>query len=115
MAILSRGNLWNTGEKSRSTTEHMELVVARAIGTVNGASGGKFGPAPDVPKWMHSGRSASWAAANTGSQPSVWKDGKPSDAGPSTKEMALAPLAAVRSISMRARAGSHRGRMIIGI
>src|SRR5580704_3386450 len=88
-ATLRRGKRWNTGESNRSAVVYMELQPNNEMLTANGASGEVAGAFPDVPKCMHSGMSASWAAAKTASQPWPWNDGSPSGNGLSGNEMAL--------------------------
>ena len=60
---------------------------------------------------------SSFAVAITGSQyPSTsWMVGRPSGAGFSEKAKAVTPLAAIRSISFAASAGSHMGINIRGM
>src|SRR3546814_4045269 len=81
------------------------------MATAKLASGATSG-APPEPKWRHSGRSASWAAARNGSQWSLWNDGRPRRCGASVKVMALAPLAAVRCTSATAaRSEEHTSEL----
>src|SRR5258705_10101760 len=92
----------------------MELQANSVIVTANGASGAVDGAWPEEPKWTDSGMSASSSAENSGSQWSVWKDGRPSGTGFSGKVTVRAPLAAVRSTSATHAWTSHRGSMTIG-
>src|SRR5260370_42503047 len=114
-ATLRRGNLWKTGEKSRSAVVYMELQPNKAIVTGKGASSAVLGDWPELPKGMHSGRAASWAAANTGSHAAVWNDGSPRGAGFATKETARAPHAAHLSTSAAASRTSQIGRVTSGV
>jgi len=69
----------------------------------------------DDPTCIDTTMFASWHAAQTGSQKSVWIEGKPSLVGFSEKATDLAPRAAVRSTSAAAAAGSHNGMIISGM
>ncbi len=106
---------WNTGEKIRSATAYIELHDISEMNTAIGASGAVLGTLPDVPKCRHSGSSASSAAEKSGSQWSVWNDGRPSVTMFSGKEIARAPLAATRWISATDASTSQNGRMASGM
>src|SRR3954471_21389098 len=95
-AILRFGCRWKTGEKIRSDTAYIELHDISEMNTARGASGAVLGTFPDVPKCMHSGRSASSQAEKIGSQWSVWYEGSPSVTMFSGNEIARAPLPATR-------------------
>ena len=69
----------------------------------------------DDPTCIDTTSPASSADRNTGSQWSVWIDGRPSLVGFSEKAIDLAPRAAVRSISAAAATGSHSGMIIMGM
>ena len=85
------------------------------IVTANGASGAVVGACPDVPKCMHNGMPASSAAANSGSQWSVWNEGRPRAWGISVKVMPLAPFAATRAASLTVASMSQKGMSTNGI
>src|SRR5215469_664006 len=68
-----------------------------------------------LPKCMHTGISVSSAAAQIGSQWSVWKEGKPRLAGLSGTLNVLAPLAAHRSSSLAAAGTSQNGMITKGM
>src|SRR3546814_5449517 len=72
-----------------SSDLNCEFIPKRAMATAKLASGATSG-APPEPKWRHSGRSASWAAARNGSQWSLWNDGRPRRCGASVKEIGRA-------------------------
>ena len=109
------GNLWNSGEKSRSAAHTIEFVPIVEIQTTIGASGAVSGGLPELPKCMNNGNWVSCTVANSGSQWSLWIEGRPSGLVASGKVIAFAPFPAQRSTSTAASAGSHRGMMIIGI
>src|ERR1700677_3362798 len=100
-AILRSGNLWKTGDSSSSAVALIEFRPKSEIATVKLvviASGEAWGEPPE-PKCSDSGRFASVAAANTGSQCEVCQDGRPMRSGSSGKVTDFAPFAAVRLIS----------------
>ena len=98
--------MWNTGESSSSVIVNCEFVPNRAIATAKFASGATFG-APPLPKWRHTGRSASCAAARRLSQWSLCHDGRPEAWGLSVNDTALAPFAATRWTSAVLRSASQ--------
>src|SRR6476620_10080621 len=63
---------------------------------------------------MQTGRSASSATAQIGSQKSVQNDGSPNGTGFSTKHNAFAPASTQRRISASASFGSHSWQMVMG-
>ena len=68
-----------------------EFMPNSAMATAKLASGATSG-APPEPKCRHSGMSASWAAASSGSQWSEWYEGRPRRCGASVKRDRLRPL-----------------------
>src|SRR5579885_1254452 len=115
---FSFGYFGRNGLKSQSM--HAAAVLATGVSEMIptiGMSGDVEGSWEDDPRCMQIGISASAAAATTGSQYRFgsWMDGSPSWYGFSLNAIARAPIAAVRSISAAARAGSQSGRMIMGI
>src|SRR6478672_1430266 len=108
-ASFSFGNWIIFPENSQSIIEANALLNCSALPTASGASGDAAGIDDDDPMCMHSVTARSLHAANTGSHSPLWMLGSPSFDGISEKQIACAPLAAMRCTSATERSTSQIG------
>src|ERR1700761_9455605 len=107
------GNCCSLPLNSRSTVDHIRLEEKRMVGMTNGAifesaaavisltvglmfMNEKPGMNEPDPKCRDTGVPVSAHRAHSGSQWSLWKDGRPSGTGLSGKEIVRAPLSIAR-------------------
>src|SRR5690606_37028817 len=114
------GNRWSAPENNRSTVVHMRFDEKSTIGTANGAwplasvfcviaacENENPGTNEPDPKCSDSDSCASSHTAHSGSQWSVWNDGRPMGTGLSGNEIVRAPFSATRFASSTEASMSH--------